>query len=112
MTDKNLAAACGLYCGPCEYLGKQCRGCGNQAGKPFWTTHAKVEVCPLYDCCVNKKHLEHCGLCAELPCELFKEFHDPSLSPEEAQKSIHSREGDLIRRKEIGTEKWLKEKEA
>lgn len=110
MNDRKLAAACGLYCGPCEYHGNKCNGCGHEKGKPFWTTLAKVEICPLYDCCVNKKELEHCGLCGELPCAMFKEFTDPSLSPEEARKSVLSRQSELMKRREIGTERWLEGK--
>ena len=71
-----------------------------------------VEFCPLYDCCVNKKQLEHCGLCTEFPCKTFSELRDPSLSEDEAEKSLITRQNELLRRKEIGTEKWLEEREA
>ena len=70
----------------------------------------KIEVCPLYGCCIDKKHLEHCGLCSELPCETFNKFHDPSLSPEEAEQAVLARKNELLTRKEIGTDKWLEEK--
>lgn len=91
MTNRNLAPVCGLYCVNCEYLEKQCRGCGNVKGRPFWTSQMKVEICSLYDCCINKKQLEYCGLCDELPCKTFTSFYDPSFSPEEAGKSILAR---------------------
>jgi len=110
MEDKNLASVCGLYCGSCEYYMKTCEGCCNVKGKPFWTTLMKVETCPLYDCCINKKQLEHCGLCGELPCETFTNLHDPSLSQEEAKQAVLNRQNELIKRKEISTEIWLKEK--
>ena len=71
-----LAAACGLYCGDCEYLEKQCAGCGNIHGKPFWAGQYGVAVCPLYGCCVIQKGLEHCGRCAGLPCDILKEAFD------------------------------------
>jgi hypothetical protein len=109
MIDKNLAATCGLYCGTCEFLGEKCKGCGHQEGTPFWTEMMDLDVCPLYDCCVSKKKLEHCGLCDELPCETFQQFHDPALGPEEAEHSVINRKNDLLRRKEIGTEQWLEE---
>ncbi len=112
MVDYNLAAVCGLFCGECEYLGLKCRGCRQQKGKPFWIDMMIVEVCPLYICCVDTKHLEHCGLCAELPCETFNKLREPSLGDEEAQKALVARRNELIRRKLIGTEKWLKEKTA
>ena len=109
MTDQNLAPVCGLYCGDCEYLGSQCRGCGHVEGKPFWTASFGVDVCPLYDCCINKKGLEHCGLCDELPCETFLTMQDPSLSPEEAKQALENRQVALHHRKQIGTDKWLEE---
>jgi len=80
--DLGLAAPCGIYCGDCEHLKTRCSGCGTLAGKPFWTFDLRLEVCPLYACCVIEKGLEHCGLCPELPCETFQEFHDPALTPE------------------------------
>lgn len=110
MKDKNLAPVCGLYCGTCEYFEKQCNGCGQVKGKPFWVSHAGLEVCVLYDCCVNQKHLEHCGQCEKLPCKDFESQADPSLSPEEAKKSLVKRQQELLKRKEIGTEAWLKSK--
>ena len=39
-------------------------------------------------------------------------MRDPSLSDEEAEKSLIARQNELLRRKEIGTEQWLKEKES
>ena len=111
MINTNLAATCGLFCGNCEHLDIKCKGCGTQKGKPFWTTLMKVEVCPLYNCSVNTKQLEHCGLCTEFPCETFNALRDPSLSDEEAQNALLARQNDLIKRKEMGTEKWLQDKQ-
>lgn len=111
MPDKDLAPVCGLYCGTCEYFEKQCEGCGHVKGKPFWVSHIGVDVCALYNCCVNQKHLEHCGQCGELPCKTFKNQADPSLSPEEAKESLLKRQRELLKRKEIGTEKWIKDEE-
>lgn len=109
MSDRNLASPCGLYCGSCEHRGTQCQGYRNQTGKPFWTDAMKVETCPLYDYCVNKRTLKHCGYCDEFACEIFNNFYDPNLSPEEARASVLSRRQALMRRKEIGTEKWVEE---
>ncbi|MCW4034196.1 MAG: DUF3795 domain-containing protein [Candidatus Bathyarchaeota archaeon] len=112
MVDTSLAAVCGLYCGNCEHLETKCQGCGQQKGKPFWTKLMNVEACPLYNCCVNTKQLEHCGLCSELPCQTFNELRDPSLSDEEAQKALVARRNELVQRKKVGTENWLKQKQA
>ena len=105
-----LAAACGLYCGDYEYLQENCQGCNQVEGKPFWTEQLDMEVCPLYGCCVDQRELEHCGLCDEFPCELFISLRDPALSDEEAEQSLRQRQQDLKRRKEIGTEAWLRGK--
>jgi len=111
MQDLTLAASCGLYCGDCDYLSDKCQGgCGQVRGKPFWTTQFNLEVCPLYDCCVNQHHLEHCGLCSKFPCEPFINLRDPALSDEEAEQALQKKMKDLKRRKEMGTEAWLKEK--
>ena len=110
LQEKDLAAACGLYCGDCEHFKSQCRGCGQVQGKPFWTAQFGVEVCPLYGCCINEKQLELCGLCDEFPCETFNSLRDPSMSDEEAEQSLGERQKDLTLRKEIGTEAWLKER--
>jgi hypothetical protein len=37
-------------------------------------------------------------------------MRDPSMSDEEAQKSLEARQADLRRRKQVGTDQWIKEK--
>jgi hypothetical protein len=69
----------------------------------------KGKICPIYDCCINQKQLEHCGICDEFPCETFTTLRDPSLNSEEAEKALINRQKGLIRRREIGTGKWLGE---
>lgn len=110
MTDVNYAAVCGIYCGSCHFLGEQCKGCGYVDGKPFWTVQVPSGVCPLHDCCRNQRHLEHCGLCGDLPCKIFLELRDPSWTDEEFRKSLEERQTSLRRRAEIGTQLWLREK--
>ena len=57
---------CGILCS--EYKRKMkcgdCQGC-NVTENPFWG------VCDVKNCCESKK-LEHCGLCADFPCEDLK----------------------------------------
>ena len=108
--DKDLAACCGIYCGDCDILEKRCSGCVQVEGKPFWAEQFNMDACPIYDCCVNKHQLEHCGLCDKFVCETFTSLRDPSLSDEEHKQSLQNRQKDLLSRKEIGTEAWLKEK--
>ena len=97
--EKDIIASCGIYCHECRYS-NQCRGCARLQGKPFWTTQFGVEVCPLYDCCITKKQLEHCGLCHDFPCETFNSLRDPSLSDEEAEQALKMRRNNLMRRKD------------
>ena len=104
-----LVAPCGIYCGDCKYLSEGCQGCGQLQGKPFWTAQMKDKICPFYNCCINQKQLEHCGLCHEFPCDMFS-LRDPAMSDEEAEQSLQTRLKDLRRRKEIGTEAWFKER--
>lgn len=110
MTDVNYAPVCGIYCGSCDFLGEQCKGCGYVEGRPFWTAEIPSRICPLHDCCRNQKDLEHCGLCAEFPCKKFLELRDPNMSDEEFQQSLDGRQKDLKRRMEVGTSQWLKDK--
>lgn len=110
MVDLAHAPPCGLYCGDCEFLGKNCEGCGHVAGKPFWSCQVPGGICPIYDCCMNKKGLSHCGECEDLPCEVFLQLKDPNLSDEAFAASLKDRQTQLLRRKEVGTERWLAEK--
>ncbi len=110
MPDGNLAPVCGLFCGDCEFYNIKCKGCGNVKGKPFWTAQVLVKVCPLYDCCINLKKVEHCGECPEIPCKTFNEFYDPALSSEQAKEAVNLRKKELFKRKNIGTDNWLKDK--
>lgn len=59
---------CGLLCNECEYREQMnCAGC-IAIIKPFWG-----DECPIKLCCEGKE-LEHCGLCANIPCELLSQF--------------------------------------
>jgi Protein of unknown function (DUF3795) len=107
MSNKNYGPVCGLYCGECEFLGKQCQGCGHVDGKPFWTAHVQSGVCPIHDCCRNRKQLDHCGLCPDFPCKTFLELRDPNMSDEVFEASLATRQASLRKRAEIGTEQWL-----
>ena len=110
MLDIALAPVCGLYCGSCDYFGKQCLGCGHVSGRPFWMAQTKDKVCPLHNCCSDQKQLEHCGLCDECPCPTFTGLRDPALGDEEAKQALIGRQNELAKRKEIGTGGWLEEK--
>jgi len=102
MTDamnNNLASPCGLYCGECLYYEKQCRGCVASNGRPLWGK------CRTY-ACVRERNAEHCGECAEFPCNRFLKQYSRELG----SWRVFYKAGQLLYRKKIGTTSWAKEK--
>ncbi|MDD5090221.1 MAG: DUF3795 domain-containing protein [Candidatus Wallbacteria bacterium] len=91
MIDTKASPPCGWSCRDCSHSGKDCTGCRQTEGHPFWIKWSDMTVCTVYDCCTNQKQLEHCGLCPQLPCETFLKLRDPSLSDEEFEKSLKER---------------------
>ncbi len=83
MRGRIMKTVCGLDCGDCAYVKDGCRGCTAEKGAPFWCGLAGVDVCPVYDCCVNERGLVHCGLCEEMPCDRFTQIKDPNTTDEE-----------------------------
>ncbi|MGC9367748.1 MAG: DUF3795 domain-containing protein [bacterium] len=89
-------SVCGSNCKTCPYFQQTiCKGCHFIEGKVFWAKTVSAEICPIYDCVVNKYKYAHCGFCDALPCNLWKDLKDPSLSDEEHEQSIDSRVGKL-----------------
>jgi len=86
-----MLSSCGIQCNECEFFGQTCSGCPEVKGKPFWVKEMQVESCALYNCCANEKSLSHCGHCSALPCSMFKEYKDPSMSDEEHAQSLKIR---------------------
>lgn len=70
--NENMAAACGTYCGVCEWKDKfHCPGCKACKGKPFWGECNKAR------CCLDNG-FENCGSCPKLPCDKLQAlFDDP-----------------------------------
>jgi hypothetical protein len=87
-----IISACGLVCTDCNFYNNACSGCFNVQGKTFWAKdHTEKGICPLFDCAVNLKKLEHCGNCSELPCKKFHDLKDPNITKEEHLESINKR---------------------
>jgi len=87
---------CAVACEVCnksnpEFAEKPCRGCNAEEGKLFWTKYLGLDTCPIYQCCVNEKQFRHCGECPQLPCSIYFNTKDPSISEEEHQKKIQER---------------------
>ncbi len=98
MSRKELETVCGLCCGDCAYLKDGCQGCNAEKGAPFWTQFAGVTVCPVYDCCVNERRLEHCGLCDSMPCGRFTQIKEPNVTEAQEQECLRARVAELKRR--------------
>lgn len=73
--------------------------------KPVKGNHVLITM---VKCFVNKKKLEHCGLCDEFPCKLLLNHNGTSLSKEYAIKSNKKRQKELRERAKIGTKEWVK----
>jgi hypothetical protein len=87
-----LISACGLVCNECHFFRKECAGCYNVNGAPFWAKDITQNgVCPLYDCSINEKSYRNCGDCKELPCVMFSDLKDPNVTEEEHKKVIRKR---------------------
>ncbi|MCL2492284.1 MAG: hypothetical protein FWE87_06045 [Coriobacteriia bacterium] len=92
-------APCGISCEcipelgnkPCP-LKEQCGGnCHEVQGKPFYVKDFGVELCPIYDCAVNKKGFDTCAPCEDLPCQIYIDWKDPEMSEDDHLKSISER---------------------
>ena len=71
---------CGAVCAECGNFPTACGGCRKIGGKVFWVQFTGDKVCPVYQCCREKKK-RNCGGCPELPCARF--MKDPTISDEE-----------------------------
>ena len=98
--EKELLGPCGELCEICPYYKSEksprCSGCGNQKGHMFYGD------CRVYFC-AEKHNVEHCGACAEFPCELLVGQFDPEAGPQ----SAFLRAGLLAYRKKHGITKYV-----
>ena len=91
---------CGMNCAECPLNEKCGNGCQVSGGKPFYIKDFGVEVCPIYDCAVNKNGYATCAECSELPCQIFYDWKDPSMTDEEHRESVNKNVALLKQRKE------------
>lgn len=91
---------CGIVCDECGWFRGEkephCPGCTAVKGEPFWGT------CLTYSC-VEEHGVEHCGLCADFPCDGFIVRYDPREGPVNAV----IRAGLLAYRAKHGDEKAI-----
>jgi len=85
---------CAVMCAECnkieELQNNPCKGCNAMEGKVFWTKYFNMDICSIF-ACAKEKQLKHCGECELLPCNIWIELKDPSMSDEQHQQSIKDR---------------------
>jgi len=87
-----VISACGLVCSECHFFRKECSGCYEVEGAPFWAKDISENgKCPLYECSVIQKGFKSCGQCSELPCIMFQDLKDPNVSEQEHKKALSKR---------------------
>ena len=84
-----LLTPCGISCEICP-LEQKCEGCRPTGGKPFYIDNFDADVCPIYDCSVNKNGYETCAECQQLPCQMFFDWKDPDMTDEEHRQAVES----------------------
>lgn len=88
-TVHEALSCCGTRCSECSCYGTMCKGCNESEGKVF---HApEGQACPIYECSVNQKKQKNCGGCQNLPCDIWRNTKDPSMSDEQFENNIRQR---------------------
>lgn len=82
-----IVSCCGCVCSECDHFPADCSGCPEIKGKAFWLEYTDLQVCDIYDCCVNERRQVHCGNCSELPCYRY-DLDDPTKSREQNQEDF------------------------
>lgn len=99
MKPRYYPTVCGLWCDDCEHFETDCPGCSRGGGCVFWTEYVDTEACPVYICCVEERHLPHCGYCDEMPCEKHTRFSNPGVTPGERDEELRQQKKELVRRR-------------
>ncbi|AGB01211.1 DUF3795 domain-containing protein [Methanoregula formicica] len=100
MAKKKIQTVCGYSCSDCDHHGKECRGCPETKGIPFWTAFIGIDHCAIYDCCNNDRKFPHCGKCPDLMCNRFDRIRDtPGITEAEANATLAAMENELRSRK-------------
>lgn len=86
---KSNLSVCGTNCSTCYCYGNMCEGCNQCKGKVFHVADGKS--CGIYDCVKNKKGLQNCGNCKEVPCDIWMKTRDPKFSDEEFKENVKNR---------------------
>jgi hypothetical protein len=96
---------CGALCEICrDFKANRCKRCTKTKGRPWFLKFTKFEICPIYQCTIQKK-IEKCIDCKEFPCKTFLEWYSKRVG---FFKSSLARIGSLFLRKKLGEGKWKK----
>ena len=118
--SRELLGACGLYCGACyhyraslpegenllgeaarrgrDFEGFTCEGCRSDA----LYAHSGCAECEIR-ACADDRGLDHCGLCAQFPCDRIEAFQSDGRTH---HRAVLCQLEDLAAR---GAEVWLEE---
>ena len=88
-------SACATDCSACSLFGNPFTGCNKASGKVFYLPGGKP--CGIYSCCVSKHRYATCASCDQVPCHIWQDTRDPSLTDEQFEESISSRVATLKR---------------
>lgn len=106
IADKELIAACGLYCGTCRAYRKQkCPGCSSPQKEAAW--------CKLRSCCLQKG-IQTCAECNEYGSETSRPLRDCHKFNNPIGKLFgiifrSDRHGCIERIREVGSETFAQE---
>ncbi len=82
-------SCCGSECKTCGCYQTLCSGCSESSGKVFHAPPGKA--CPIHACCVRQHKYAFCSACEQIPCSVWLETKDPSLSEKAFQAAIAER---------------------
>lgn len=82
---KDNISCCGRDCYECAHFPHDCLGCNEIKGRVFWLQYVDEVICPIYNCCQNKKEYIDCGICSKHPCYRYFEENDVAAAYEELE---------------------------
>lgn len=99
---KNDLTVCGVCCETdCRAYGKDCAGCNLLKGKVSWAKFLGKNLCPIYQCVLNKK-IPNCGHCPAIPCKIWlTDTKNPDLTNLEYKADLRRRRINLLNKGEM-----------
>lgn len=82
-------SACGRKCFECSTYSFDCLGCYHT--REIIIKKKEKDMCPIYECVMNRNKERSCKNCEELPCELFDLCGDSEMTRKERKGDIRKR---------------------